>query len=234
MPATLSDDPSQDGLKPAFIGSTQVIPIQGILGKHLSGLEMACGGCSIDLIQHRIQEAFDNSSVKNIVLYFDSPGGSATGILELADFILSERPKPVYAFTDSIMASGTYWLAAASSGIFATPSSYTGSIGVYRAIIDFSEQYKQDGLKLCLFKSGTHKAAGIEGSSLTPDQAELIQRQVDDVYAQFTGAVKRYRKKVPQSAMEGQVMPAAEAVKAHLIDEIIPGIDTLLTELNPR
>jgi len=234
LPAVAYNESPQEGLKPALIGASQVIPVQGILGKHLSGMEMACGGCSLELIQHRINKAFNDSSVKNIVLYFDSPGGSATGILELADFIRSERSKPIYAFTDSVMASGAYWLAAACSGIFATPSSYVGSIGVYRAIIDYSEQYAQDGLKLVLFQAGKFKAAGLEGSSLTQEQAELMQLQVDAVYTQFTGAIKRYRSKVSRTSMEGQVMNSADAVKSHLVDEIIPGIDSLLTELNPR
>ena len=71
--------------------------------------------------------------VKALLLYIDSPGGSADDADDIYRAILSYKKKyqvPVYAFVDGMCASGGMYIACAADRIFSTPTSVIGSVGV--------------------------------------------------------------------------------------------------------
>ena len=70
------------------IANTAIIPIQGIIGKHLSLLEMSCGCVDVDDIGLQLDRAIADESVDSIILYFDTAGGTVTGIPELAGVVM--------------------------------------------------------------------------------------------------------------------------------------------------
>ena len=84
------------GLPYALNGSTAVIPVSGIIGKRLGFFESACGGCDLDSVTSALTHAVGNASVSAIVLDFDTPGGTVTGVLEAANAIAkADESKPV-------------------------------------------------------------------------------------------------------------------------------------------
>ncbi|MFA5262363.1 MAG: S49 family peptidase [Opitutaceae bacterium] len=209
-----------------------VVEISGIIGKRLDSMETECGGCDLDSVEADIRNAVADPLVKSIVLYFDSPGGSVTGVPELADKIRSwTKEKPIYAYTTTMMCSAAYWLASACSGVFAAGSSDVGSIGVYMAWLDCSEMYAKEGLKLELIKAGARKGEGIEGSSLSDETRTAWQAEVDSLWQQFKSAVLIDRPGVPEPAMQGQSLMGTDAKAAGLVDEVIPDLATLISEL---
>jgi ClpP class serine protease len=222
------DDVTPDGpvSEPYFVttAGTAVITVSGIIGKHLSGFEMACGGYCLDQLDVHLATAANDLRVDRVLLYLDSPGGTATGVPEAAARV-ALFPKPLVAYTDSQAASAAYWLMVGAMEIWIAPSADVGSIGVYAALVDESTAWAQDGLKMELMKAGEHKAAGIPGLPLAPADRALIQGQVDDIYAEFTAAVLEARPRATPGTMQGQTFRGQRALAAGLADHIVSSLD---------
>lgn len=164
-----------------------------------------------------VREAGAHEDVKAIFLDVDSPGGTVEGTPELADAVADiGRTKAVYAFTAGQMHSAAYWIASQADAIYATPSARVGSIGVILPIIDDSEAFKMEGLKVEVFAAGKFKSTGTPGTSLTDDQRAWLQSQVDEIAADFRDAVLARGRRIPDSAMEGQTFSTRQAQRLNL------------------
>lgn len=213
-----------------------VLEIYGIIGKNLSLFEAICGGVDVNSVQMALEQAVADPSIRAIVLDFDSPGGVVTGVPELAKMIAAaDDVKPVYAFTGGQCCSAAYWLASQARAVFSTISADVGSIGVYVALCDDSEWWKNEGYKLELMKAGQFKYAGGPGQPLAADARELIQAGVDEVYRMFTADVQAGRgRPIDPSVMQGQTFMGAAGVTAGLTDELVDSLDDLLIELSEK
>src|SRR5262252_110446 len=120
------------------------ITVSGILGQRLSLLENLCGGCDYLDIASAIDDALA-AGAEGILFIIDSPGGMATGCPECAARI-AELDIPTVAFTDSIMASGAYYLASGCDYLMASQSADVGSIGVIIPWVDKSKLWDKAGL----------------------------------------------------------------------------------------
>jgi signal peptide peptidase SppA len=197
-----------------------VIAVHGIIGKHLSGLEVECGGCDVDIIGEALAAAVADPSITSVLLDFDSPGGTVTGVPELAAKIREAAgKKPVYAYTSGQCCSAAYWLAAAARKVYCAPSSDLGSIGVYIALLDDSEWWQKQGYKLELIKAGEYKAMGISGQPLADAERALLQADVDQIYELFTSDI-RLTRPLTDEVMQGQTFLGINAVKAGLADAL--------------
>jgi protease-4 len=206
-----------------------VIAVHGIIGKHLSSLETMCGGCDLDEVEAEIKEAMADGNTRAIVLDFNSPGGVVTGVPELAEKIRAwSADKPIFAFTDSLCASAAYWLASACSDVVATKTADLGSIGVYIAMVDDSEWWNKEGLKLELIKAGEFKAMGISGKSLSDAERALLQSDVDTIYAMFTADVRTGRPGIADEVMQGQTFLGQSAVDARLASGLVPDLPAMI------
>lgn len=209
------------------------VQMRGIIGKNLSQLEMDCGGCDIGMVEQNLRTALADVSVGAVLLCIDSPGGTVNGVAEFASRIESlsaATGKPVVAFADGQACSAAYWLACGCSAIFCTPSSDVGSIGVYMALIDESENWAQEGFKLVLIKAGDFKAAGIPGSQITDEQIALWQGEVSFIYEQFKAVVRAARPSVADPEMQGQSFYGPLALDAGLVDGVVNSMADVLGE----
>lgn len=209
---------------------------QGILGKHLSAMDESCaGGLSVDRLQAALTAAIDDPKIEAVLLHLDTPGGVVTGIPETAALVrrLAET-KIVAAFCDSLTASAGYWIASAADAIYITPSAEVGSIGVYSAVVDYTEWMAKQGIKVDLIKDGIHKGAGFMGLALTPEQRELIQADVMQLSVAFKGAVRTARAGVSDTAMEGQCFTGELAVQAHLADVVVDSLADALADISTQ
>lgn len=208
-----------------------VIPIYGALAKNLSAWEEDCGGgTDLNPLQHAFAQAVAAPDIRAIVLDIDSPGGEVTNIPEFAATIAAS-PKPVIAFTDATMASAAYWLGAAASAVFATPSATVGSIGVYLAWLDESVRMEMEGIALQFFSAGEHKGIGLPGRTLTEKDRTLLQSRVDAIYADFTGFVRGRRGEVASDTMQGQTFTGTEAAQRNLVNTTVQSFDELIASL---
>jgi signal peptide peptidase SppA len=202
--------------KPYVVDGIGIIPVVGVIGKGLSPLEKMMGAVDINDLSDQVDAMAADPAVEKIAFQVSSPGGTVTGVEELANKIRN-LGKPTMAYTDSEMASAAYWISSASDKVTASPSSSVGSVGVYMAIPDYSEAAKMAGIKMVVIKSGKFKGAGIEGTSLDEGQMGNLQEGVDTIHAEFKEAVNMKRKMVKAEAMEGQVFSGKQAAAQGLV-----------------
>lgn len=173
--------------------------------------------CDTNEIIQAVEEASGRPDVEALFLDIDSPGGSVNGTPELAQAVAdAAKSKYVYAFSAGQMCSAAYWVASQTDAIYATPSARVGSIGVILPVIDSSAAYEQAGLKVEVFAAGKFKSAGTPGTSLTDDQRDWLQAEVEETAADFRAAVLARGRKIPDEAMEGQTFSARKAMRLNL------------------
>lgn len=197
-------------------GRIAIIPITGILMRGVAGLE-SWGLADYETITDAVCDADGDDNIDAIVLVIDSPGGGVMGCQEAAAAIAGVT-KPLMVFTSGLLCSAAYWLAASADMIVATPSSAVGSIGVYRPFWDMSSMLQQAGIAVQVFSSGSQKGAGYPGTSLTSEQAALVQSQVDAAASTFWADVLTSRTGVDLSLMDGRDVRGSEAVDLGLLD----------------
>ena len=198
--------------------SISSVTISGTLGQRLSWLEVVCGGCDYLDITNAVNESLADGA-DGFLFTFDSPGGMAIGCGECAEVIASIQV-PKVAFTDSLMCSGAYWLAAGCDWIVGSPSADVGSIGVIIPWIDQSKLWDELGLKFePITSKGDSLKSTMYGPELTDEQKAYLQEDVDQTSAAFRGHVSKNRD-LDFTALRAGAYSGARALELNLIDQI--------------
>jgi protease-4 len=172
-----------------------------------------------------LREARYDNAVKAVVLRVDSPGGSEFASEKILREVqaLRKAGKPVVVSMSSYAASGGYYIAAAANQIFASPTTITGSIGVFSYIPTFERTLDKLGVKVDGI--GTTPLAGdlrID-RALGPATKQILQASVDHAYAQFVKRVADGRKKSVEDVekiAQGRVWAGLDAQRIGLVDHL--------------
>jgi protease-4 len=172
-----------------------------------------------------LREARYDNAVKAVVLRVDSPGGSEFASEKILREVqaLRKAGKPVVVSMSTYAASGGYYIAAAANQIFASPTTITGSIGVFSYIPTFQRTLEKLGVKVDGI--GTTPLAGdlrID-RALGPVTKQLLQASVDHAYAQFVRRVADGRKKSFEDVdkiAQGRVWAGLDAQRIGLVDHL--------------
>lgn len=164
-----------------------------------------------------------DKSVRGVFLDFDSPGGSTLGALEAAEALQAlskDKRDATIAYTDQIMASAAYFLAASAGTIMSARTAYTGSIGAFTFFADWSGFLDQVGIKVEVFHNtgGDLKTTWLPWSSLTDEQRAHLQEHIDKAYGHFSGFVDANRPMLADGSKRGQVFLGDEAQERGVID----------------
>lgn len=202
-----------------------VVPIHGTIAHRGGRMPMSSGGTSTEAIGAMFRQAMTDDRVGTILFDVDSPGGTVTGLQELADEIYAARgQKRMVSMVNGLAASAAYWLASQADEIVSIPSGGSGSIGVFYAHEDVSKALADKGINVTLLKAGKYKAEINPFTPLTDEAREFVQARIDRAYAQFVAAVARGRGVSPADVRggygEGRVLEAKDAKAANLIDRI--------------
>jgi len=176
-----------------------------------------------------IVDALDQAAlakeVKAIVLRIDSPGGTYPAADAIADAVGRARSagKPVIVSMGDVAASGGYLAALRADVIVAQPTTITASIGVFGIWPVATGLLASLGINVERLSVGTN--AGMYSVFQPPSAAQrvAIQRQLDEIYADFTRQVGEARKLEGSrldAAARGRVFSGIDAKKAGLIDEL--------------
>ena len=208
---------------------TAIINVNGILVKGCSGIEEQLFGLvDTDYIRYCLEDAVNDTNVKDIVLNFNSPGGETTGIEELGRKIKEVNLiKPVYAWTETMMCSAAYWLGSQASRVGMSPSSIVGSIGVYSLIQDCSKSLEQEGVNIQAISAGKYKLMGANFKPLTDEEKQILQEDVDKQHIKFKDAVLGSRQ-VPIEYMEGLSYEGQQALAGSLVDVVVDDMEMFL------
>ncbi|MDR1546016.1 MAG: signal peptide peptidase SppA [Deltaproteobacteria bacterium] len=170
-----------------------------------------------------LKEFDADDNVKAVVLRIDSPGGAVAPCQELYE-ALKNFNKPVVVSMGSVAASGGVYLAMARGPVLANPGTLTGSIGVVMDAIEFQGAMDKLGVKSETIKSGPYKDIGSPFRAMQPQERELLQKMVMNVYEQFVRDVAAGRPKLSEAQVrkmaDGRVFSGEEALKLGLIDEL--------------
>ncbi|MDP9039831.1 MAG: signal peptide peptidase SppA [Acidobacteriota bacterium] len=209
-------------------GSVAVLPLYGVISQRSNWMSYYFGGTTTEGFTQQFRQALADPNITAIVIDVDSPGGSVSGVDELATEIFAARgKKTIVAISNTLNASAAYYLSCAASKLYVMPTSLTGSIGVYLTHEDDSSYLDKLGVAITLISAGKYKVEGNEYETLTADARAALQKMVDGYYKLFVKAVARGRGVKAEDVMngfgEGRVLMASEAISAGLAD----GIGTL-------
>jgi len=172
-----------------------------------------------------LRRARADESVKAVVLRVDSPGGSAfaSEIIRNEVEALQEAGIPVVASMSSVAASGGYWISMAADRIYASPSTITGSIGIFGMFPTF--QRSLDSVGISTDGVGTSKWAGELrfDRPMSDDARQLVQAMIEQGYEDFISKVAMHRN-MDQAEVDrvaqGQVWTGTDALDHGLIDAL--------------
>ncbi len=191
-------------------------------GAIMDGVQPA-GTIGGDSLADLLAEARRDDQVKAVVLRVDSPGGSAFAAEQIRAELLAlkQAGKPVVISMGSYAASGGYWISADADKIFASPTTLTGSIGVFGMFATIDKALSQYGVHTD--GVGTTDFVGIGLTRALPEHVgEAIQLSVEDTYQRFVGLVGKGRGLSPEEAekaAEGRVWTGQDAKALGLVDE---------------
>jgi protease-4 len=176
-------------------------------------------------IVDRIEKYKDDSSIRALVLLVNSPGGGVAASQEIYHALLRfrDRGKSIVTSMESVAASGGYYVALASTKIFANAGTITGSIGVILQVGNFQGLMKKMGVDFEVIKSGEHKDLVSPFRRMTPKDREILQTLINDAYEQFVRAVSERRHldvEAVRKVADGSIFSGQRAQGLGLIDEV--------------
>ncbi len=165
-----------------------------------------------------------DSNVKAVILYLNTPGGGAYASMEIADYVGQlKKIKPVIAVMEDICASGGYYIASFATYIFAHSYTLTGSIGVISVWTDMSEYYRQQGINITVWATGTEKDLGADWRGPTHQEYNEINATVYSIFQTLLDNIQRNRSLSKDSidiVKTGATFSGSDAVKLGLVDKI--------------
>lgn len=168
----------------------------------------------------------DDSSIKAIIIHVNSPGGGVAASEEIyreVKRIREEKKKRIVVSIETVGASGAFYVASASSKIYADKGSIVGSIGVIAQWVNYGDLLKWAKLKDVVIKTGEFKDTGNPARDLTPAEQAYMQSLIDNMFGQFIQAVADGRKMKfdnVKAIANGKVWTGEQALSMKLIDQV--------------
>ncbi len=195
----------------AFGERIGVVPVEGVISD------------SFDIRQN-LEDFGKDDSIVAVVVRIDSPGGGVAASQEIYDAILQLRKKKkVVASMGSVAASGGLLIACAADKIVANPGTITGSISAIMQFANIEELLGKIGVKSSVVKSGPYKDIGSPVREMTPEERQIIQELVDDIYNQFIDVIVEGRNLPREQVMaiaDGRLFSGRKAKELGLVDQM--------------
>jgi protease-4 len=187
--------------------------------------EQPTGRIGGDTIADLLNRARNDERVKAVVLRVDSGGGSATAseVISREIELIRDSGKPVFVSMGSVAASGGYWIAAQADQIWATPTTITGSIGIFGAFPTFEKSLQSLGITSD--GVGTTKLSDAFDPSRPLNEliAQSMNQMIERGYQRFIERVAQGRKMEPdavEKVAQGRVWAGTTAKDLGLVDQI--------------
>lgn len=207
-------------------GDIGVITIAGSLNNSDSWMNAYLNMTGYPEIRDAMIYAAGQEGVKSIALDIKSGGGAVSGVSDTADLIsmIDARVKPVYAYSDGMIASAAYWIGAAARTLDIGKTTEAGSIGVLVVHQEQSKMLADMGITVNVIRSGKFKALGNSAEPLSDLAKETIQAQVDQLNGMFVAHVAQARGKtaaiVEAQMGQGRMFIGQDAVDIGLVDAV--------------
>jgi protease-4 len=180
-----------------------------------------------DEVARAILDAGDNEDVKAIVFRVSSGGGSPVASDQILNAVkrVQANGKKVVVSMGEVAASGGYYVAASADAIVASPTTITGSIGIFGGKIVIGQALEEYlGVTTDAVKMGSENAGWLSASRpFTNSQREAFAKFIDRGYDDFKGKVAEGRKLTPEQVetiAKGRVWTGVQAKEIGLVDEL--------------
>lgn len=182
------------------------------------------GNVGGDTTASQIRDARLDPKVKAIVLRVNSPGGSvnASEVIRAELAAAKAAGKPVVVSMGGMAASGGYWISTPANYIVASPSTLTGSIGIFGVINTVENSLSSIGVH----SDGvsTSPLADISMTkALSPEVQQMMQLSIEYGYKRFITLVADARKRTPEQIdkiAQGHVWTGEDAKANGLVDSL--------------
>ncbi|EBY7872297.1 signal peptide peptidase SppA [Salmonella enterica subsp. enterica] len=182
------------------------------------------GNVGGDTTASQIRDARLDPKVKAIVLRVNSPGGSVNASEVIRAELAAARAagKPVVVSMGGMAASGGYWISTPANYIVASPSTLTGSIGIFGVINTVENSLSSIGVH----SDGvsTSPLADISMTkALSPEVQQMMQLSIEYGYKRFIMLVADARKRTPEQIdkiAQGHVWTGEDAKANGLVDSL--------------
>ncbi|ELG5063517.1 signal peptide peptidase SppA [Salmonella enterica] len=182
------------------------------------------GNVGGDTTASQIRDTRLDPKVKAIVLRVNSPGGSVNASEVIRAELAAARAagKPVVVSMGGMAASGGYWISTPANYIVASPSTLTGSIGIFGVINTVENSLSSIGVH----SDGvsTSPLADISMTkALSPEVQQMMQLSIEYGYKRFITLVADARKRTPEQIdkiVQGHVWTGEDAKANGLVDSL--------------
>lgn len=204
-----------------FGDAVGVIVASGAITDGAGGPGVVGGRATANLIR----QAREDNTIKALVLRVDSPGGSAYGseLIRRELELTRAAGKPVVVSMGSVAASGGYWISMSSDEVIADPATITGSIGVFALLPTADKVADKLGIRTEGVTTTWLADAYNPLRPLDPRFEQLVQQNINYVYADFTTKAAQARKTTPariDAVGQGRVWTGAQAKERGLVDRL--------------
>ncbi|TWC12000.1 ClpP class serine protease [Pseudomonas sp. SJZ085] len=213
--------------------SVALIKVRGVVSRYASWMHDICGGTSTEALAKALSASIEDSKVRAVVLWIDSPGGQVNGLNEMAEMIYQARGrKKIVAYVGGMACSAAYWMASACSEVVIDATAELGSVGT---VAGFVVRPAAEGEQRIEIVSSNAPNKRLDPTSEVGQAA--VQVTVDDLEAVFIDAVTRNmgvtRDKVLADFGKGGTFIGAKAVKQGMAHRL-GSLEGLIAELSGR
>ncbi|CAI1592074.1 Protease 4 [Serratia marcescens] len=182
------------------------------------------GNVGGDTTAAELRQARLDPTVKAVVFRVNSPGGSVSASEVIRSELAAVRAagKPVVVSMGGMAASGGYWVSTPADYIIASPSTLTGSIGIFGIINTYEKTL--DTLGVHTDGVATSPLADIAVTKALPQEfSQMMQLNIENGYKNFLDLVAKSRKMTPQQVdqiAQGHVWLGSDAKANGLVDQL--------------
>ena len=182
------------------------------------------GSVGGDTTASQIRDARLDPDIKAIVLRVNSPGGSVSASEVIRSELEAARTagKPVVVSMGGMAASGGYWISTPANYIIASPSTLTGSIGIFGVINTFENTLSNVGIHTDGVATSPLADLSIT-KALPPEFSQMMQMNIENGYKNFITLVGKARHKTPEDVdkiAQGHVWIGSDAKDNGLVDQL--------------
>ncbi|TKI08165.1 signal peptide peptidase SppA [Martelella alba] len=182
------------------------------------------GSVGGDTTAGQIRDARLDPHIKAIILRVNSPGGSVSASEEIRSELEAARiaGKPVVVSMGAMAASGGYWISTPANYIIASPSTLTGSIGIFGVINTFENTLGSVGVHTDGVATSPLADLAVT-KALPPQFSQMMQINIENGYKNFITLVGKARHKTPEQVdkiAQGHVWTGSDAKANGLVDQL--------------
>jgi len=207
-----------------------LVNISGTISEQEKSKNLSLGeeASMVSVIKEELLKAEKDKDVKGVIFKIDSPGGTVTAADLIHYEIMQFKKRSGVKVASCIMGLGTsggYYVAAATDEITALPTAITGSIGVIAMKFDVKNFLNRFGIYNETFKSGDKKDLLSPLRPSTPEETEIMQGVIMQLYGRFVDVVTEGRKNFltrdqVKKLADGRIYTADQALQNKLIDKV--------------